>query len=62
MTAHRDHRGRFVSDAEHAAGLLLEAAVAEALGMLRTAQPIERVENMFRQVTRSADLVLGSDA
>lgn len=57
MTA-RDHRGRFVSDAEHAATVLLEAAVAEALGMLRAAQPIERVENMFRQVTRSADLLL----
>ena len=57
MTA-RYHRGRFVSNAEHVAGLLLEAAVAEAVGMLRAARPLGRVENMFRQVTRSADLLL----
>ena len=41
MTA-RDARGRFVSDREHAATLLLEAAVREARRLTAYQAPIER--------------------
>ena len=61
MTALRDSRGRFVTEAEHVATVLLEAAVAEAVARFRAGRS-EQVENMFRQVTRSADLVLGREA
>lgn len=54
MTA-RDSRGRFVSDREHAATLLLEAAIEQALADI-AATPNDGISGALDRVLVAADL------
>lgn len=61
----RDAKGRFTSDADHASTLLLEAAVAEAVAVLRNVRDPEGYyyvgednRSRFMAVIVAADLLM----